>query len=494
MRFHVERSHLTKRLAVPAYNGSLSHMVQAQALLANFDPATSRALHLPIFYQYLSTSSLSNHSHGSDCPCKRAHFAITSLGLTQFGGIPQQAALDIWPRFWFWFQRYAVVVDGMEHQGIHEKARIMLAHFLHDVYDESRHCFEHAVSQVAGVRFFLARAWRLALQDYVLDNSTLLALTSVSKFLRFAHGVRDAPSPRNSEELQEFIEGAGGLTSFASLVVQHFDVFSRGEQDDVRFFDSAVTLVLHLADSGARGVEFRAALLSQGILKPLINALSAFQRIPLPPSDSLLPSSILLLYHFLGTHPIDLWIKQALSAGMLNVLLRLSVRNDLCLEVDLFNAIIDLLAASTIYVSLLPPLRKSVTAVAEGADHPLFDHSVIEAKWLELLNILNNRLLSIYIPRITCQCSAKARRACDNLQSAKLAIGGTDTKMSVCPCKRFVSTRLVLWDHDKRHTLEQFYPSIPTRGATNFCGFNVDLRKSTTACRIVFFSITQDAE
>ncbi|KAK6974807.1 hypothetical protein R3P38DRAFT_3238567 [Favolaschia claudopus] len=393
-----------RRLAVPAYNGSLSHMVQAQALLANFDLATSRALHLPIFYQYLSTSSLSNHSHGSDCPCKRAHFAITSLGLTQLGGIPQQAALDIWPRFWFWFQRYAVVVDGMEHQGIHEKAPIMLAHFLHDVYDESRQRFELSVSQAPGLRFFLARAWRLALQDYVLDNSTLLALTSVSKFLRFAHGVRDAPSRRPTEELQEFIEGAGGLPSFAALVVRHFDVFSRGEQDDVRFFDSAVTLVLHLTDSGhPETLNQRYERVSTHTLTPVRLSLAVLHSSTLPFSGN-------------SSHP-SLDQKGAFKlAGVLNVLLRLSVRNDLCLEVDLFNAIIDLLAASTIYVSLLRPLRKSVTAVAEGADHPLFDHSVIEAKWLELLNILNNRLLSIYIPKITCQCSAKARRACDNLQ------------------------------------------------------------------------------
>ncbi|KAK6969061.1 hypothetical protein R3P38DRAFT_3505722 [Favolaschia claudopus] len=403
-----------RRLAVPAYNGSLSHM-----------PNSTLQLPAPCISPYSTNTSAHppfppTDTHGSDCPCKRAHFAINGLGLMQFGGIPQAAALEIWPRFWFWFQRYAVVVDGLESPGVHEKAPIMLAQFLHDVFDESRQRFELSVSQTPGLRFFLARAWLLALDDYVLDNSTLLSLTSVSKFLRFAHGtgVREAPSRQPTEELQEFIEGAGGLPSFAALVVRHFDVFSRGEQDDVRFFDSAVTLVLHLVDSGARGAEFRAALLSQGILKSLITAMSAFQRIPLPPFDSLLPSSTLLLYRFLDVYPSDVWIKQALSAGLLTVLLGLSMRKDLRLQIDLFVAIIDLLAASTINVSLLRPLQKSASVLAKWADHPLFDHSVIREQWFQFVKHLDNRL-SIYMS-LKVRSSATTRRACDNLQASNL--------------------------------------------------------------------------
>jgi hypothetical protein len=401
-----------QRDAVPAYNGSLEHLKRLVTSLRGLQIAKDHSyLLIPVFYANLRTlhsipvaeATLARESV-DDIPG-----AIASMeGLVLSSGFAEGVLVEIWPRFWHSFQ---VVYNHRASVTTRSEKQILLALlvFLGLIYDDHGYSFD-VVSEVPGLRFFVARAWSLYLRqehhvDRTADDGGFEVITL---FLRFSRPKDDSPNP--IDELQEFSDGAGGISALSRLVIRHIDFFSRGRKGSIQCLYGVVTFV-HRIDPGHG--PFHSELLSHGLLKSAVRALTSIQEVSISAVTDLIPPYIFLVASVLNTCPMYPWIRRGAATGMLPVFIRCCMRSDASHYKETLVEFLTLLASSTVYRSVLRPLQDSVENLREITASARFRQSVVIHEWTRFVKLLHSRFM------LMCELEsgqAVARNACDNME------------------------------------------------------------------------------
>ncbi|KAJ6562336.1 hypothetical protein B0H19DRAFT_1068980 [Mycena capillaripes] len=404
--------------AVPAYNGSLEHLKRLVTSLDGLQIAKDHSyLLIPVFHANLRTLD--------SVPVAEATLALESFddilratasmeGLVLSSGFAEGLLVEIWPRFWHSFQ---VVYNHRTSVTTRSEKQILqtLLGFLGLLYDDHGHSFD-VVSEVPRLRFFVARAWSLYLRqelhvDRIADDGGFEVITL---FLRFSRPKNY--SSNSIDELQEFSDGAGGISALSRLVIRHIDFFSHGRKGPVQCLFAAVTFV-HRIDPGHG--PFHSELLSHGLLKSAVRALTSVQEASLPAVTNLIPPYIFLIASVLNTFPIHPWVKRGAAAGMLPVFIRCCMRRDASHYKETLVEFLTLLASSTVYRSVLRPLQDSVENLREIADSAHFRQSVIIHEWTRFVKLLHSRFM------LMCQPESRqvvARNACDNMELTESSV------------------------------------------------------------------------
>ncbi|KAF7368225.1 hypothetical protein MVEN_00142400 [Mycena venus] len=316
-----------QRDALPAYNGSLEHLKRLVMSLRGLQMAKDHGhLLIPVFHANLRTL----HS----IPVAEATLALESFddilraiasmeGLALSSGFAEGVLVEIWPRFWHSFQ---VVYNHRASVTTRSETQILLTllGFLELMYDDHGYSFD-VVSEFSGLRFFVARAWSFYLGqerhvDRLADDGGFEVITL---FLRFSRPKDDSPNP--IDELQEFSDGAGGISALSRLVIRHIDFLSHGRKGPVQCLYGAVTFV-HRVDPGHG--PFHLELLSHGLLKSTVRALASVQEALFPDVTNLISPYIFLIASVLNTYPMYPWIRRGAAMGMLPVFIRCCMRSD----------------------------------------------------------------------------------------------------------------------------------------------------------------------
>ncbi|KAJ7818677.1 hypothetical protein B0H14DRAFT_2838491 [Mycena olivaceomarginata] len=339
--------------------------------------------------------------------------------------------VEIWPRFWHSFQ---VVYNHRASVTTRSETQILrtLLGFLGLMYDNHGYSFD-VVSEVPGLRFFVARAWSLYLRqechvDRLADDGGFEVITL---FLRFSQPKDD--SPNLIDELQEFSDGAGGISALSLLVIRHIDFFSHGRKGPVKCLYGAVTLV-HRIDPGHG--PFHSELLSHGLLKSTVRALTSVQEALFPEVTNLISPYIFLIASLLNSHPVYPWIRRGAAMGMLPVFVRCCMRSDSSHYKETLIQFLTLLASSTVYRSVLRPLQDSVENLREITASARFRQSVIILEWTRFVKLLHSRF--------TLMCDMEdgqivARNACDNMECGVIRDRTSFRCCSACKSKYYCS-------------------------------------------------------
>ncbi|KAJ6458341.1 hypothetical protein C8R47DRAFT_150704 [Mycena vitilis] len=125
--------------------------------------------------------------------------------------IPPEVCRELWPRVWFWIQVVEVHSGLLPHPRPIESHRSHLSgcvlSMLHD------HSSVLVIHNTPGVHSFFARTW-VGLNPYERDRLGLdMAINSVFQFMY--------TSQWNPSNLDEFIEGCGGIAPLAAFTVLH---------------------------------------------------------------------------------------------------------------------------------------------------------------------------------------------------------------------------------------------------------------------------------
>ncbi|KAF7368232.1 MYND-type domain-containing protein [Mycena venus] len=321
-----------RRDALPAYNGSLEHLKRLVMSLRGLQMAKDHShLLIPVFHANLRTL----HS----IPVAEATLALESFddilraiasmeGLVLSSGFAEGVLVEIWPRFWHSFQ---VVYSHRASVTTRSETQILLTllGFLGLMYDDHGYSFD-VVSEVPGLRFFVARAWSFFLGqerhvDRLADDGGFEVITL---FLRFSRPKDD--SPNSIDELQ----------------------VSRRSR-----------------------------------------ALASVQEALFPEVTNLISPYIFLIASVLNTYPMYPWIRRGATMGMLPVFIRCCMRSDSGHHKETLVEFLTLLASSTVYRSVLRPLQDSVYNLREITASARFRQSVVIHEWIRFSKLLHSRFM-----------------------------------------------------------------------------------------------------
>ncbi|KAK6969095.1 hypothetical protein R3P38DRAFT_3505112 [Favolaschia claudopus] len=232
-----------RTLALEAYQGSRSALQEIVNLSRRRDTSIERALFLPLVYHTLRPPT-----HHDECSLDhpRAIAARIVLHLRVFNNdMPREALVELCPRYWSWFQISNPIET--DDTGKQEHNLVSLVLFLFEIFE---HPDSMAIFRTPGLRLYVCQLWNLMLLEDIHDPSYTLIHKAIWAFLRFSCDLdKSASSTARLEELQEFIDGAGGVADFAALVIRHIALFSSGRQQDVLPLDSLFCLLRYI-DSG----------------------------------------------------------------------------------------------------------------------------------------------------------------------------------------------------------------------------------------------------
>ncbi|KAK6969097.1 hypothetical protein R3P38DRAFT_3505114 [Favolaschia claudopus] len=151
----------------------------------------------------------------------------------------------------------------------------------------------------------------------------------------------------------------------------------------------------------------------------VVRALAAFQNLTAESLVTPFTYGFGFIRSLLSTHPVYPWVKQAVKAGFLPLLMHCSMRREDLVKPRLLVEVINLLASSCIYPSVLPRLGTSMTGLHEIMAGPQFHNCPVRAQWLKFKAILFGQLSTLNKLEATAPVT---ERACDNLDPASACI------------------------------------------------------------------------
>ncbi|KAJ7120728.1 hypothetical protein C8R43DRAFT_1034063 [Mycena crocata] len=417
---------LLKRLANSAANGSLRDLRILTSRLRSL-PQSQAALLLPAFYANLGPDGIPEQPEliGDDYePPLLVACALEAItGIIWMPGIQNDVFPDLWARFWPW-------IDFLQKSGgsfsatafgdkeLYISFLVFCKRFIAD--DKSNHEeISNLLAATPGVRLMLARGWRSVLllgnEDRRLRDETFIGL----------FGCLLGPAgPSTSKGLAEFIDGAGGISGLASVIVSTFDklvptrdtVLSRQEAD---FLLAAFTFLSKADRTTDRREDIPtyalcAAMRPLGFARALTTTLCALAQSTVDGADIVMYNCL----HFLAqnfTSPSMLrWVGEALRYGLLHGLLVAGSHN----PDGMHQRLITLM-----FTDALPPalIYHRVVAGLKGALSELGDSTRLapakQADWIAFSVLAHER---VAVLKSLEESKWASFRACDNLQCSRI--------------------------------------------------------------------------
>ncbi|KAJ7663224.1 hypothetical protein DFH06DRAFT_345952 [Mycena polygramma] len=269
--------------------------------------------------------------------------------------IPPEVCRELWPRVWSWIQVVEVHSSLLPHPRPIESHRSHLSgcvlSMLHD------HSSVLMIHNTPGVHTFFARTW-VGLTPYESDHLGLdMAINSVFQFMY--------TSQWTSSNVNEFIEGCGGITKLAAFTVVH--IKSATNSADSHPFPRTQPGLLALQGllrfvSRVSHARLFGMLCSMKIVPALTEALIMLCETTEDGAEDGAEGALDVCLHFFTTvflmlgHPC---LPEALDAGLLHGLLTVeqfrSKKVDMCFYLDRFMG--DILPGAMVYLPVVSATR-----------------------------------------------------------------------------------------------------------------------------------------
>ncbi|KAJ7110744.1 hypothetical protein C8R43DRAFT_1042086 [Mycena crocata] len=357
----------------------------------------------------------------------RALMALEALIEIKISG--HDLFMELWPRYWGWAQFFYTYYEhllwfpekpGPTDTGISTNMPV----------------FREAFSETPGFRAMVVTAWRSTLRDDVeycwITGCILEHLT--------ACGVWGSP------DLEEVIDGAGGLNDFAALLVGHIARMLREtEVASCNEFESYLYGVLALISE----VEERAnpqhdtgptvlapltiALLHCGIVPVAASLLCALGRFR---SLITMDRCILILGRILGSVAGYQQMPVALEAGLLSAIILCSELNHKEINTQLTMLLTQFLPSSLVYYNVVSKMKPALREAEDYEDSITFRESEVFEAWVELKSLASERMKTLDRFRSDEYISCKA---CDNLNCTVTRERTTFRRCGVCKCSYYCS-------------------------------------------------------
>ncbi|KAJ7617653.1 hypothetical protein DFH06DRAFT_1364354 [Mycena polygramma] len=368
---------------------------------------TRRELFLPVHYANLDTTGIpvdpipENPDAGTLSRIARAWLSLCALKCLQ-RKTPAEAYIDLWPRVWPWVQ----FLDVHPHllPGSPDEDEVCTVLFI--VICESVECAETAklMDLSPGIRVFVPRAWAIFLRRRPLTSSD--HLNSLCHFI--GRGLRPRPLPAMHRE--EYIEGGGGCTNLAALVLEHLAtvIGARDVPLNIRALELTLFSVLIFLDDMYDGPSdpFMEALLAQGFSRTLVSTVFVLNQIRIPLGVEIADVLVKMCLNFVV--PISLTprakrrIPEACEAGLLNAIVYFGMWAPETMDpdqVETSNAPRDLLRCALPGVMIYLPVVSRIASSLESPEvqhmggSDVFRNSYLFADWSWFVYLARERRL-----------------------------------------------------------------------------------------------------
>ncbi|KAF7342252.1 MYND-type domain-containing protein [Mycena venus] len=351
-----------RRYASAAANGSLPDLWKLAALNAK-NPCRERGLFLPIFYCNLDPAQIPSPSQldsetaiDPNSSIARAIMSLDGIADLRQHGYPWEdaTAAELWPRIWSWIYFLNLYVETaapfipLSSEETWEIYMKLIIDF------QGNPATTSLVSETPGVRAVVAQAWAGYLNEErnVDEPGVIKAVQFINRDTRSAH-------PPN---LQEYIEGAGGLGRFASWVVYHIDRALRRQHgypvsNTTVFLLKGLLRLLVESDDGQGN--FATALLSRGIIGTITFVLCSFESSMLEGADDVRSRCFTILTRRFDLSPSYPSVAESLKSNLVHVITTCA-QNDLGMDDFLRTLLQRILPRSLISHTVLSALDRAV--------------------------------------------------------------------------------------------------------------------------------------
>ncbi|KAJ7038514.1 hypothetical protein C8F04DRAFT_1255794 [Mycena alexandri] len=421
----------SRRLAQAAAAGSFPQLKQFRQKILN--DKTRMLLMLPVVYILLDPGriptperlnaslehpdTLADHT-GNVIAIAMLAWDILIWDVLETTSIPPDAASDLWPRLWAWFQFMDMYRDHLS--GMHPLSGGSEKEMLSDVVSFAWRFAEHRptidrITTTPGLYAVATRTWSSLLEGTELREHELFAILTII-----------TPSLGSDPDmLEQLAEGAGGsFVDLASLVTKHFHrVVGKG---DIHVTGNAALLALRFLDTFVARIEevvtedldarhFFLELLRKDVIQCLFHTVLTLCGTP-DPSEGINRCFVLLRRILRHRPTMGIILDEALGRG-LHVFLRSIIHcglSDLSATHDNLNSFLLLfLPSSTIHHRTLLLMQIALKDLHYLTSTVTFQESVIFRNWTYFTSLVESRF-SLWND---CNLGLLARlKTCDNIK------------------------------------------------------------------------------
>ncbi|KAJ7203547.1 hypothetical protein GGX14DRAFT_461451 [Mycena pura] len=406
-----------KTLAISAANGSLDDLAQLHDLIPD-TPQSQLCLVIPALYANLNLSDISDlraqleiesFSSVVQSGTKKAILALKGICELEKHLI-SRAYGEIWASAWEWIQ----FLDDCDKRREGEtgasssELRMLYIAVISSLSNDADTL--STIKRTPGVRKYFGKGWVVVVDQLQPADELFRKLCDFS----IQH-----VNAKDTANLQELIDGAGGIPEFAALMVKHIRCAVPHKQHTPSPHDGFALLAVFvlLQQTDLFHGPLREPLVTYGIVECLAVALHALCGPEMLLTEQLIPMCFGVLYPSISTFPGFPWFKQALDNGLLRALVLCACRRQQILQTPLHWFLREPLLEMLVYHSVLSSLRPVLDEAKDLADSPGFRSSEYAREWDTFVALATERLavMERYDSGALC-----ALRACDNVECSAM--------------------------------------------------------------------------
>ncbi|KAJ6458327.1 hypothetical protein C8R47DRAFT_1203218 [Mycena vitilis] len=359
--------------ATAAANGCEQAMAKVVGRIVLQPELSSRFL--PVVYANLdparipSTEVLDTGAPDADIlsPLSIGLRCLEALTLTR--SVPTSVYAEVWPRLWIWIQVIEIYRSLLPPQcPVETFIRACLISIL-EIEDVA-----HIIPNTPGTHILAGRIW--AGLDPSMERLALnVGMESLFRFMRISQWTQS--------NLEDFIEGCGGIAPIAELTVQHIHSAAHAgnplQPSAVQALDGLLTFVRHAVTS-----KLSLPLCDAGIVPALVKALIPLNRTPQEAVDDVLDACLESLAVLICA-PGYRFLTAALDTGLLDTLLALEPYGSRKIGLHIDRFIRDILPGSLAFLPVVRAFRDRAPNVdsVRASQH---------LEWLPLLELATERI------------------------------------------------------------------------------------------------------
>ncbi|KAJ7150673.1 hypothetical protein C8R46DRAFT_1198238 [Mycena filopes] len=419
-------------IALAAMNGPVSHL---QAAVRRVELAPEEMRFLPLFYHHLDPRRIPNNTEMDQPSLAEAISAGISRALLAFQGLfhlvpsPDGSCADLWMRVWPWAQffdaHHHYRNGGLTEDTVRAYCFLVVVRLMRFQSPTS-----HRILTTPGIGIFAAQAWGTFLRDP--GGITERAFYHICQFLIIASGSQQP----NFEEL---LEGAGGADALATLVFRTLEYLLVIDTDPNRTpvnLASVLTLCLRAEST------WLDALVAQKVFRTTIPVLLYAATLLDRTSD--LPGLYEGTYERAWTLFVALLLhgdgyarkSEAIKAGFLELVVTMAQKHLDWADTQIRPIITAILPSVTLYPSVLSAITAALPVLEEATSSLAFTSSPVYPYWREFITLAVER---IDVKRQVDSGESISRKACDNLQCAKILPKTAFKRCSGCEYAHYCS-------------------------------------------------------
>ncbi|KAJ7017343.1 hypothetical protein C8F04DRAFT_1279617 [Mycena alexandri] len=329
--------------------------------------------------------------------------ALRSLGLLeQVKNVPSGVYGELWPRVWKWTEllqvHYSLAsfpsrADALPLEIETDLFRVRILQLISLMLTDTG--ATPLILATPNIYTFLGQTWAGLNLEYALESW----LTALWRFLHTCEW--------NAENLEELIDGAGGVQPFTQLVVRHIYVTTAADELQTRDTALLLELLAFSQTSAVQGhLQLQRSLLAEGLARVLTEALGHLCSAKFGPGMAL-ERCLQLLVQLVGRESGYLHLPEAVEGGLITALLLTGSQEfpgvDLSKHVQFWFR--DVLPRAMVYFPVIAAIQKVIPAAknlalaleddSKCSPHMKVHRQTLRLDWRAFFDLAASRLFTL---------------------------------------------------------------------------------------------------